>query len=96
MKELTKEQVNDIVKLKWGQLVESATGPTYTSNKALGKLYGVSASKIRQLYRAHFEEINKKKQPLMQRLQQAQSEVPRKNYGVRFLKNHEIDWLTSS
>ena len=31
----------------------------------------------------------------MQRLLQAQKEVPRKNYGLRFLKSHEIDWVVT-
>ena len=65
MKELTKEQIKDIVKLKFGADVQHGRNAIYTSNKVLGKLYNVSASKIRQLYKAHFEEINKKNQPLL-------------------------------
>ena len=35
--------VDDLVKLKWGKLVSDATGPTLTSNAALGKIFKVSA-----------------------------------------------------
>ena len=96
MKLFTAQQVTDIIKLKFGTYVEDAHHPIYTSNKALGKLYGVSSSRIRQLYQTRFEEIKNKKMPLMQRLQQKQKEVPRQTFGLRFLKSHEIDWVTSS
>ena len=47
MKKFTEEQVDTIIKLKWGSLVTEATGPTYTSNAALGKIFKVSAEKVR-------------------------------------------------
>ena len=50
MKHITEEQVDAIVKLKWGGLVTDASGPTLTSNAALGKIFKVSPTKIRQLY----------------------------------------------
>ena len=96
MKLFTAQQVTDIIKLKFGTYVEDGDHPIYTSNKVLGKLYGVSTTKIRQLYQTRFEEIRMKRMPLMQRLQQTQKEVPRQNYGLRFLKSHEINWVTST
>ena len=54
MKEFTEEQVDAIIRLKWGRLVQQADGPTLTSNAALGKVFGVSATKIRSLYMARF------------------------------------------
>ena len=68
MKELTKQQVTDIIKLKFGAYVESGDHPIYTSNKVLSKLFGVSESMIRRLYQARFEEARMKKQSLMHRL----------------------------
>ena len=50
MKHFTEEQVDTIIKLKWGSLVSDASGSTLTSNSALGKVFKVSAEKIRQLY----------------------------------------------
>ena len=60
MKEFTESQVDDIIKLKWGKLVTDAFGPTYTSNSALGKIFKVSGTKIRQLYIERFEEHRRK------------------------------------
>ena len=50
MKEFTSQQVEDIIKLKFGKLVSSAENTAYVSNRVLGQIYGVSASKIRELY----------------------------------------------
>ena len=55
MKEFTEQQVDDLIKLKWGRLVSNARGPTFTSNAALGKVFGVSATRVRQLYMERFE-----------------------------------------
>ena len=60
MKEFTNQQIEDIIKLKFGKMVTSANNTTYISNRVLGKLYGVSGSKIRQLYLTHFAAANKK------------------------------------
>ena len=42
-KVFTEGQIDDIIKLKWGRLVEDAARPTFTSNAALRKVFGVSA-----------------------------------------------------
>ena len=52
MKEFTEEQVDAIIKLKWGRLVTEPSGPTYVANAALAKVFKVSATMIRQLYMA--------------------------------------------
>ena len=44
MKEFTDQQVQDIIKLKFGGLVTSANHTSYISNKILGKLYRVSGT----------------------------------------------------
>ena len=44
MKQFTESMVDDIIKLRWGSLVQDPSGPTYTSNQALGKIFKVSAS----------------------------------------------------
>ena len=54
VKNFTEEQINDIIKLKFGRLVDSAQHVQYASNSTLGKIFGVSANKIRQLYTARF------------------------------------------
>ena len=71
MKEYTDQQIQDIIKLKFGKMVTSANHTSYISNRILGKLYGVSGSKVRRLYMDYFAAANKKEQSLMQRLQEA-------------------------
>ena len=95
MKELTKEKVDDIIKLKWGSLVTDPHGPTFTSDAALGKVFRVSASKIRQLYKERFEEFRRKGLSLMERLRLPARNLGRQRWGLRFLRPHEIQWLTS-
>ena len=54
MKTITDQQVQDLIKLKWGGEVDSPGRISFVSNKILGQLYKCSASKIRQLYMARF------------------------------------------
>ena len=96
MKEYSQLQVEAIVKMKFGRMVNTQFHTSYVSNAILGRLFKCSASKVRQLYMDYFAELRKKQRPLMEILQQAQSEVPRKNYGYRFLKQHQIAWLASA
>ena len=57
VKQFTEQQVDDLIKLKYGRLVTSADNVQYVSNATLGKIYGVSATKIRQLYMARFQSV---------------------------------------
>ena len=50
MKEFTKEQVADIVRLKFGGMVESEKHTSYVPNWKLGKMFKCSVGKIRSLY----------------------------------------------
>ncbi len=65
VKLLTEKQVEDIIKLKFGSLVTSADRKQYVSNAVLGKLFGVSASRIHQLYTQRFQSVEDKKLPLL-------------------------------
>ena len=47
MKEFSEQQVDDLIKLKFGQLVNEPGHRQYVSNKILGKIFGVSANRIR-------------------------------------------------
>ena len=64
MKQFTEEQIDTIIKLKWGRLVTEASGPTYTSNAVLGKIFKVSHGKIRQLYLSRFSKVKQLSLPL--------------------------------
>ena len=55
MKEFTDRQIDDILKLKYGKIVTSDKNVAYVSNASLGKLFKVSANKIRQICKERFE-----------------------------------------
>ena len=55
MKLFTEQQVDDILKLKFGAVVTSYPSTSYVSNRILGKIFNVSGSMIRQLYLKRFE-----------------------------------------
>ena len=65
MKEFTEQQVDDILKLKFGAVVTSQPSTAYATNQALGKVFGVSGSQIRRLYMTRFEQIREKELPLL-------------------------------
>ena len=50
MKTFSDEQVDDLLKLKFGAMVTSYPSTSYVSNRVLGKIFGVSGSQIRRLY----------------------------------------------
>ena len=58
-KVITNEQVEGMIRMKFGALVRSANHPSYVSNQALGKMLKVSASHVRHLYIRYFEELRK-------------------------------------
>lgn len=71
MKEFTEQQVDDMLKLKFGAVVSSYPSTSYVSNRVLGKVFGVSASQVRRLYMQRFEAKRRESLPLMARLQSA-------------------------
>ena len=44
MKQFSEQQVDDLIKLKFGQLVTEYGHTSYASDLVLGKVFGVSAS----------------------------------------------------
>ena len=54
VKQLSEAQIDDLIKLKFGRLVTSADHVQYASNATLGKIFGISATKVRELYMARF------------------------------------------
>ena len=49
MKDFTKEQVDDILRLKYGKVVTDGSHVSWASNSTLSKIFSVSGSKIYQL-----------------------------------------------
>ena len=93
VKQFTDDQVDDLIKLKFGRMVASADNVQYVSNNTLGKIYGDSATKIRQLYMDRFKSIQDKELPFLQQFMKQMQKYPRRRWGLRFLKPHEIEWL---
>ena len=96
MKTFTDAQVDDIILLKFGRLVTELQHRSYVSDCYLGKIFKVSATQIRRLYTNRFEKIRVSKLTLLQQMLLAAKQEPRKIYGMRFLKPHQITWLTSA
>ena len=95
MKEFKEGQVDDIIKLKFGGLVTSAARISYVPNRVLGKVFGVSGQRVRQLYMGRFEEIRRKQLPLVQRLRLPDKHAGRQRWGMRFLQFRMIRWITA-
>ena len=68
MKKLSEEQVDDILKLKFGRIVEETGHRAYVSNRTLGKIFQMSEHRIAGLIRVRFAQQSYKKLPLMQKL----------------------------
>ena len=96
MKEFTKQQVDDIIKLKFGWLVTSAHHTSYVPNRVLGQLFSCSGSHIRRLYMARFEAARTVNLSFLMHQQRQKAQEGRQNFGLRFLKPHEIKWATSA
>lgn len=96
MKKFTEAQVDDIIRMKWGELVLDNKKVAYVTNAVLAKVFNCTASKIRRLYMARFEKHRRSEMSLMERLQQGQRQQQRRRWGYRFLLAHEIKWLTSA
>ena len=68
MKEFTEKHIDDIILLKYGQLVSDGNHVAYSSNAILGQIFKVSGNKIRQLILNRFEQIRRKSLPLQEQM----------------------------
>ena len=93
VKDFTKAQVDDLIRLKFGRLVSTPYHTQYASNATLGKIFGVSGRKVWQLYMQRFQEIKDRELPFLQQFEKQMQRYKRKRWGLRFLKSHEKDWL---
>ena len=57
MKYYSETQVDDIIKLKFGDLVTAKAPRAYISDAVLAKIYKCSPSKIRSLYMSRFAKL---------------------------------------
>ena len=70
MKEFTEKQIDDILVIKYGQIVTDGNRVAWASNALLGKIFGASGNKIRQLCLSRFEQIKRKSLPLQEQMRQ--------------------------
>ena len=96
MKAFSEQQIDDLIKLKFGRLVTEAGSPAFVSNKDLAKLFKVSESQIRRLYLERFRRNQMQKAPLLQQMSSMFTRWSRQRWGLRFLKDHEIQWIISA
>ena len=68
MKYFTPGQVDDIIKMRYGKLVDSANHTAYATYKKLGKVFGASGSKIYHLCKIRFDKKHQEQLPFLQRL----------------------------
>ena len=66
MKDFTSEQVDHIIKIRYGKLVDSANHTAYATYKRLGKVFGASGSKIYHLCKIRFDEKHQEQLPFIQ------------------------------
>ena len=78
VKQFSDEQVDKIIRIKFGRMVSSQYHTSYVSNALLGRLFGCSGSKIRQMYLRRFCELSSEKRNEGQNTE-------RMRYGIRFV-----------
>ena len=57
VKHFSNDQIDGIIRMKFGRMVASQFHTSYLSNAILGKLFKCSGSHIRQLYLRRFREM---------------------------------------
>ena len=66
MKLFTDKQVDDMIKLRWGSVVQQPDLPTLTTYKAIGKVFGISTTQARRLILARFERAERRQLPIIE------------------------------
>ena len=55
MKKLSEQLIDDLLKLKFGQMVTEPGHCAFATNKTLGKIFKISAFKVADIIRVRFE-----------------------------------------
>ena len=77
MKQLSEQQVDDLLKLKFGNVVEESGHCAFVSNKILGKVFKISEHSVAYLLRVRFERHRLNNMPFKSKLQQPEkSQIP--------------------
>ena len=51
LRDITSDQVDEMIKIKWGKLVTDSYHTAFVSNAVIGKIYGIDGSSVRRLYK---------------------------------------------
>ena len=94
MKNFTEEQVDTMIKLRYGALVDNYDAPSHVPFWKLGKIFKCSGTLVRRMIQTKFKAVERKKLPLIEQMKQTWEANAREKYGYRFLKDHEVRWLT--
>ena len=94
MKHFTEEHVEAMIKLRYGALVEEYDAPSHVPFWKLGKIFKCSGGLVRRLIQTRFKTILRSKLPLIEQMKQTREANERERYGYRFLKEHEVRWMT--
>ena len=86
MKTFTPEQVDDMIKLRYGSMVDHIDAKSYTSYVAIGKIFGCSNEHVKQLMLKKFEQDKLKQLPLIDQMRRQKEKLDRQRWGYRYLK----------
>ena len=68
MKTYTPEQVNDMIKLRYGCMVDNINVKSYTSFVAIGKVFACSDMHVRNLILKKFDQDKQNQLPLIEQM----------------------------
>ena len=77
MKKISEKTIDDIMKLKFGKIVDQPGHTAFLSNKTLGKVFKMSEHKIASLLRVRFAKERFNKLSFLQKLKPlVKNEIP--------------------
>ena len=77
MKQISEKIIDDIMKLKFGKVIDQPGHTAFVSNKTLGKIFNMSEHKIANLLRVRFAKERVNKLSFLQKLKPiVKNEIP--------------------
>ena len=77
MKQISEQIIDDIMKLKFGKVIDQPGHTAFVSNKTLGKIFNMSEHKIASLLRVRFAKERVNKLSFLQKLKPlVKNEIP--------------------
>ena len=57
LRDITTDQVDEMIMIKWGKPVTNSNHTAFVSNSIIGKIYGIDGSSVRRLYKKRFHDL---------------------------------------